>query len=379
MPGVLGIPRPDVRKSLAAAPSDHVGFAIALLLPNGTSDLVIEVRLANGPWHILTATTVRPERRWFFPWSRPRSVTEGILRQTPAFARHAPRPLRGDVFPSPKTAPEQRPHLTIVTPSFQQAAYLPATLDSVLGQTGVRGHYRVQDGGSTDGSVDVLKRYSSRHPNSSSPLNLSWESVRDAGQTEAIARAFAATSGDPNDLMAWINSDDFYLPGALAFVTDYFARNPEVDVIYGHRILVDETSREIGRWFLPKHDSEVMSLNDFVPQETLFWRRRVWDKVGGLDKTFQFAMDWDFLLRLQAAQAKIVRVPYFLGCFRIHSAQKTSAAMQSVGQPEIDRLRTRTVKPALSAGELETNPCLLDYLRQSAWIEFLWQWGIRAD
>ncbi|MFM1813546.1 MAG: Hyaluronan synthase [Pseudomonadota bacterium] len=83
-------------------------------------------------------------------------------------------------------------------------------------------------------------------------------------------------------------------------------------------------------------------MNDFVPQETLFWRRRIWDKVGGIDPSFRFAMDWDLLLRFQAAGAKIVRVPYFLACFRIHSAQKTSAQMHSVGQNEIDRLRERT-------------------------------------
>ena len=101
--------------------------------------------------------------------------------------------------------------------------------------------------------------------------------------------------------MAWINSDDFYLPGALAFVADYFAWHPDVDVLYGHRVLVDEQSREIGRWFLPKHDPEVLRLNDFVPQETLFWRRRIWDRVGGIDPSYKFALDWDLLLRFQAA------------------------------------------------------------------------------
>jgi GT2 family glycosyltransferase len=177
--------------------------------------------------------------------------------------------------------------------------------------------------------------------------------------------------------MAWINSDDFYQPGALAYVADYFSRHPDVDVIYGHRIVVDEESREIARWFLPKHDAEVLRLNDFVPQETMFWRRRLWDKVSGIDPSFKFAMDWDLLLRFQAAGAKIVRVPYFLACFRVHSAQKTSAQMQSIGQLEINHLRERAQGRMIAPEELEKNSRLLRYLRRSAFIEWLWKLGIR--
>ncbi|MEJ1974398.1 MAG: hypothetical protein WDM96_18670 [Lacunisphaera sp.] len=76
----------------------------------------------------------------------------------------------------------------------------------------------------------------------------------------------------------------------------------------------------------------MLRLNDFVPQETMFWRRRIWDKVGGIDPSFKFAMDWDLLLRFQAAEAKIVRVPYFLACFRIHAAQKNERA-DAIGRP----------------------------------------------
>jgi len=101
--------------------------------------------------------------------------------------------------------------------------------------------------------------------------------------------------------------------------------------------------------------------------------------VGGLDKSYQFAMDWDLLLRFQNAGARIVRVPYFLACFRIHPAQKTSAAMQRTGQREIDSLRERTLGRPASLTELENNPRLVRYLRRSAWIEFLWKWGIRAS
>ena len=200
----------------------------------------------------------------------------------------------------------------------------------------------------------------------------------DFGQADAIAQAFAKTSGGPDDVMAWINSDDFYLPGALGFVAGFFSQHPDIDVLYSHRLVVDQNSQEIARWFLPRHNAKILHLNDFVPQETLFWRRRIWDKVGGLDTSLKFAMDWDLLLRFQAAGAKIVRVPYFLACFRVHPAQKTAAAMHSVGQPEIDRLRTRANGREIPPGELETNPLLLRYLRRSAFIEFLWKLGLRA-
>jgi GT2 family glycosyltransferase len=122
----------------------------------------------------------------------------------------------------------------------------------------------------------------------------------------------------------------------------------------------------------------VLRLNDFVPQETLFWRRRAWDEVGGLDTSFNFAMDWDFLLRLQAAGARIVRVPYFLSCFRAHAAQKTAALMHSSGQNEITRLRERTHGRSFPAHEIENHPLLMRYLRQSALRQFLWRLGFRG-
>jgi len=178
--------------------------------------------------------------------------------------------------------------------------------------------------------------------------------------------------------MAWINSDDFYMPGALQFVAEYFARNPDVDVVYGHRVVVNREGQEIARWYLPQHDPEVLRLNDFVPQETLFWRRRIWDKVGGIDTSFQFAMDWDLLLRFQEAGAKIVRLPYFLACFRVHPQQKTSALISTQGQAEIDALRRRTFGREITPDDLLKNKSLQRYLRKSAWIEQLWKWGIRA-
>ena len=366
---VIGLPRPDVKAAMPDAPDDLTGFEIRGTLPSGRITVTLEAAFTEGAWQTFFSGPVEVERQVIPLWLGGGAWTELMFFQMPAHMAYPPRPVRVEKFPTVTPAPHQ-PNFSIVTPSYQQARFLDETLRSVLDQPGVNCQYVVQDGGSTDDSVNLIRHYASR-------LH-SWESARDGGQADAIARGFARTSGGPDDVMAWINSDDYYQPGALAYVADYFARHPDVDVLYGHRIVVDEASREIARWFLPKHDEAVLRLNDFVPQETMFWRRRVWDRVGGLEASFKFAMDWDLLLRFTAAGARIVRVPYFLACFRVHPAQKTSAAMHHTGQREITLLRERSQGRAFPIAELETSPVLLRYLRRSARIEFLWKLGLRA-
>lgn len=366
--GVVGLPRPDVKAALPSAPDDHTGFEIRGTLPAGRQRLVIEAHGADGEWAPILDRTVTIKRRLLPLWLGGGAWTDLMFFQMPSHMAHPPRPIQFEKFPHPRPS-ARRPKFSIVTPSYQQAGFLPETMRSVLDQTGVTVQYVVRDGGSTDGSAEHIQQLA--------PRLHTWASAPDHGQADAIATGFRQTSGGADDLMAWINSDDFYLPGALAFVADYFGRHPEVDVLYGHRIVVDEQSREIARWFLPPHDAEVLRLNDFVPQETLFWRRRIWDRVGGLDTAFQFALDWDLLLRFQAAGANIVRVPYFLACFRSHAAQKTSAVMHSTGQNEITRLRERTHGRPFPAHEIEGHPLLLRYLRRSSFHEFAWSLGWR--
>jgi hypothetical protein len=141
--------------------------------------------------------------------------------------------------------------------------------------------------------------------------------------------------------MAWLNADDLLLPGALAYVARYFAAHPDVDVVYGNRIMIDERDGQIGLWVLPAHSDDALTYADYVPQETLFWRRHIWEAAGGrVDEQFSYALDWDLLIRFIGAGAKIKRLPRFLGAFRVHEAQKTTA-LQATGAIECDVIRQR--------------------------------------
>lgn len=261
---------------------------------------------------------------------------QSLRRKVFRLRNHAPRPLalprhysRPRILPAP-------PSISIVTPSFNQGHVLEETIRSVLDQGYPALEYIVQDGGSTDGSVDVLQRYGSRLTH--------WESAPDGGQSAAINLGMRRTTGE---IMAYLNSDDLLLPGSLAYVAEYFQTHPEVDVVYGHRVLIDEAGQEIGRWVLPRHDDRTIAFADFIPQETMFWRRRAWEAVGGcIDESFRFAMDWDLILRFRAAGLTFRRLPRFLGGFRVWHDQKSVAWWLPIGRRETERLTTRTLGAA---------------------------------
>jgi len=220
--------------------------------------------------------------------------------------------------------------IAIVTPSLNQGRFIKRTIQSVLSQNYPNLQYAIQDGGSTDGTVAILEQYNDQLSH--------WESRKDGGQANAINRGFSVVSGD---VMAYLNSDDVLLDGALNYVAAYFKKHPNVDVLYGHRIIIDEEDREIGRWILPRHDDMTIQWSDYIPQETMFWRRRIWEAAGGgLDEAFQFAMDWDLILRFIEAGAVFRRVPAFLAAFRHHTEQKTIAA-EDIGIREITMIRKR--------------------------------------
>jgi glycosyltransferase involved in cell wall biosynthesis len=263
----------------------------------------------------------RFERRASFRrfWLRPPMWT---------FEQYRPRPINLADHPSPPALPVDVPRIAIVTPSYNHARFLNTTIDSVLAQNYPNLHYHVQDGGSEDGTLELLKKRGDR---------VSWRSERDGGQSHAINLGFA---GVDSDIMAFLNSDDVLLPGTLAYVANFLQARPDVDVVYGHRVFIDRDGMEVGRAVLPAHDQKTLKYADYVPQETMFWRRRVWQKLNAIDESFHYALDWDFILRAQDAGFTFVRLPRFLACFRIHDEQKT-AATYDVGRREMSVLRLR--------------------------------------
>jgi glycosyltransferase involved in cell wall biosynthesis len=242
--------------------------------------------------------------------------------------------------------------------------FLERTLASVLDQQYPRLEYIVQDGGSRDGTPEILKRYSHRlHRAISAP---------DRGQTNALNLGFAHASGE---ILAYLNSDDVLLPGSLHYVIRYFQDHPDVDVVYGHRVFIDSDDHEVGRWVLPPHSDSMLVWADYVPQETMFWRRRIWEAIGAhFDESFQFAMDWDLLLRFRQAHAKMVRLPRFLGAFRVHDEQKSQAQLASVGAREMTRLRRRSHGRDVDRREIRRG--ILGYLVQHAVCDRLYRLGL---
>lgn len=246
------------------------------------------------------------------------------------FEQHSPRTLDLQSFPAAPSLPADVPRIALVTPSYNHGRYLDATIDSILAQNYPNLHYHIQDGGSLDGTLDILR---------SRGDIASWRSEPDSGQSQAINRGFADTD---SDIMAYLNSDDTLLPGTLAYVANFFLARPDIDIVYGHRIFIDRDGLEVGRAVLPAHHGQALRYADYIPQGTMFWRRRVWQAVGPIDEKFHYALDWDFLLRAQDKGIKFCRLPRFLACFRIHDQQKT-AATYAVGDREMRALRLRSL------------------------------------
>lgn len=280
-----------------------------------------------------------PPDRWE-AFERPlRRAARRLLRpRLSQLRQYPPRDLELDPVEAPAGDAAALPAIAIVTPSFNQGGFLKATVESVLGQRYPRLRYLVRDGRSTDATLSVLANLE----------GLAWISEPDKGQADAINKAFARIEGD---IMGWINSDDVLLPGALAHVARAFAENPQIDIVYGDRIVIDERGREVGRWVLPAHDPQALLFSDYIPQETMFWRSSVWRAVGPLDISLDYAMDWDFALRAQRAGFRFRHLPRFLGGFRVHRAQKTTSGASALEQ-EMDRVRRKHLGRSPSQAEI---------------------------
>ncbi|GAB4580919.1 MAG: glycosyltransferase family 2 protein [Anaerolineales bacterium] len=212
------------------------------------------------------------------------------------------------------------PLVSIITPSYNQAAYLEQTMRSVLGQAYPHLQYLVVDGGSTDGSVDLIRAYENR---------LSWwVSEPDRGQGDAINKGFAHAAGD---IIAWLNSDDVYAPGAVAHAVQTFEQHPRAGLVYGRAVSITPEGRPLndlafGQWTV----ADLAAFN-ILTQPAVFIRRAAWEQAGGLDPSYHLLLDHHLWLRI-ASQFEMVGVPEVWAFARHHPAAKNVAQAEKFGQ-----------------------------------------------
>lgn len=203
------------------------------------------------------------------------------------------------------------PLITIVTPSFNQAQFIEETIQSVLRQDYPHIEYIVIDGGSIDGSIDIIKKFEKHIAY--------WVSEPDTGQSNAINKGFAKATGE---IFAWLNSDDMLLPSAARVAAYFLSQETKFGLIYSDRLEIDIKGNVIGLLQCPEHNPSMFKMNFTLPQETVFFRRDIFEKAGRLDEQLHFAMDFDIWCKM-AVSSKMKHLPVFSGCFRRHERSKS--------------------------------------------------------
>lgn len=234
-------------------------------------------------------------------------------------------------------ATSQALKISVITPSFNQAQFIERTIQSVLNQNYPQLEYIVVDGGSTDGTLDILTNYQTR---------LIWISEADRGQAEAINKGFKRATGE---IVCWLNADDEFMPDTLLQVANFFSRRPDAKFLYGDAEAVDEAGRAYGRRgnVKPANFRDLVSQGDFIVQPAAFWRAELLGEIGLLDETLRYCLDYEFWLRV-SQKHHLHYVPMTLARERFHAQAKTTQATlrriqeietvaQRYGNPQIPR------------------------------------------
>jgi len=232
--------------------------------------------------------------------------------------------------------------ISIITPSFNQVRFIERTIESVLSQGYPNLEYIVVDGGSTDGTLDILKSYEDR---------LTWISEPDKGQSDAINKGIRMSTGA---IVAYLNSDDVYEPGALARVAAFFESNPAVMWLTGRCRIIDERDIEkrgaitaYKNFFLSRYSYRALLVLNFISQPATFIRRRVIDEVGYFDVTHHRVMDYEYWLRIGARYDPGV-LDECLAAFRVYGESKTSSSFNKTFAEELEVGRKYSRSAALN-------------------------------
>ena len=207
--------------------------------------------------------------------------------------------------------------ISVVIPSYQQAAYLPATLESVLAQDHLEVEILVFDGGSTDGSVEVLSKYAAAHEGR---RTFRWVSQKDGGQADAINQGLRAATGE---VLAYLNSDDVYYPGALSAVAAYFQAHPECLALYGKAQHLHADGTVMEDYPTEPWDYDRLLDTCFLCQPAVFWRREVMVRFGVFDDALRYALDYEYWLRVGREVTFHYLHETFLAGSRLHADTKT--------------------------------------------------------
>lgn len=226
--------------------------------------------------------------------------------------------------------------VSIITPSYNQAAFLERTIQSVLSQEGVQVEYLIADGGSTDGSAEIIRKYADRLA--------WWVSERDAGQAEAINKGLQRAKGE---IVAWLNSDDLYLPGAIVRAVAAFQAHPEAGLVFGDALTIDPEGRQIGRlafgdWGL----DELMGFR-IICQPAVFMRRAALEQAGYLDPSYHYLLDHQFWLRI-ARLNPIRHIPQAWAQARHHPGAKNVAQPEGFSRETLRLLAWMETQPDLA-------------------------------
>lgn len=221
------------------------------------------------------------------------------------------------------------PKISIITPSYNQAEFIERTIQSVLDQNYPDLEYIVMDGGSTDGTIEILKKYNGK---------IIWKSEKDNGQSDAINKGLKMATGD---IVAYLNSDDTYEPGALKKVAEFFQKNPDKKWVYGKCKIIDKNDAEIRKpitWYknflLKKFSFAKLLSENFISQPATFWKRELLNEIGYFNEEEHFCMDYEYWLRIGQKYSAGV-IPEYLANFRYYQNSKSGSVNKKQFQDEL--------------------------------------------
>lgn len=225
--------------------------------------------------------------------------------------------------------------VSIITPSFNQARYLERTIRSVLEQDYPRIEYIVVDGASADGSVEIVKKYADKLA--------WWVSESDSGQADAVNKGLARAKGE---ILAWLNSDDYYLPGAVSAAVKVFAEHPDVLLVYGNMLAVDDNDKPFNALNYRQLTLQDLLCFQIIGQPAVFFRRSALEKAGALDSRFHFLLDHHLWIRI-AQHGKILHVNQTWAAARYHAEAKNRAQAAEFGREAFRILDWAKSQPGL--------------------------------